>query len=63
VLLAICCPRIFYRARFILRHDFESGQRQDQSSHTNMGLPAGPVMPHVRHVMIGVWIFRPARIL
>jgi len=62
VLLAICCPRIFYRARFILRHDFESGQRQDQSSHTNMGLRCRS-RHATRTAMIGVWIFRPARIL
>jgi hypothetical protein len=42
VLLAVCCPRLFYRARFILRRDFESGQRQDQYSHNNMGLRLRP---------------------
>jgi hypothetical protein len=46
----------------ILRRDFESGQRQDQGTHTNMGGAAGPVNPHLLQVMIGVWIFRPARI-
>jgi len=63
VLLAIRCRRLFYRARFILRHDFESGQRQDQARTLTWDSAAGPVMPHVRQVMIGVWIFRPARIL
>ena len=42
VLLAVCCPCFFHRARFILRRDFEPGQRQDQGSYTNMGLRRRP---------------------
>ena len=37
MLLAICCPLFFHRSGLILRRDFESGQRQDQGTHTNMG--------------------------
>src|SRR6266850_1211825 len=42
VLLAVCCPCFFHRACFVLRRDFESGQRQDQGSHTNVGLRRRP---------------------
>jgi len=36
-MLTVCGPLLFQHAGFILRGDFESAQRQDQSAHANMG--------------------------
>jgi hypothetical protein len=62
-----CCLRyashsLFQRSDLILRRDFESGQGQDQGKQLTWGSAAGLVNPHLLQVMIGVWIFRAARI-
>ena len=62
VLLAVFCPRLFQRAGLVLGSDSESAQRQYQGTHLTWGSAARPVVPHLRQVMIGVWMLRPVRI-